>query len=481
MTPRIAIIGAGPGGYVAAIRAAQLGAEVFLVEREAVGGVCLNWGCIPSKVFKAAAEILAGWRRGERFGLSLAEPAGVDMGRLVARKNGVVADQVKGIEHLLARQGVDLIRGRAAISAPGELRVVTEAGQERIVSWDRLILATGSRPAALPNMPFDEAGILCSDDVFRLKRVPESLVIVGGGAIGCEFASILTALGSRVILVEALDRLLPQPWVDPDCSRTLAREMKKQGIEVLLRHTVESAVASGGSLRITMAPSSSQKETAPPDDAGSQKVRTEVCQQMLVCIGRRANVDGLGLESVGLAPDGDGWLQTDEHMATERPGIFAIGDALGPAKVMLAHVASAEGMVAAENAVGQASVMRYDAVPNAVFTIPEVANVGMTEQQAADRGVAARAAIVLYRSIGKAHALGELAGTAKIVWEEGTGRVLGLHLVGAGATDLVAEGTLALRTGRRVTDLAETIHAHPTLSEVVMEAALKADGRPRHG
>jgi dihydrolipoamide dehydrogenase len=476
MSTRIAVVGAGPGGYVAAIRTAQLGAEVFLVEKEAVGGVCLNWGCIPSKVMKAAADRLLDWRRGERLGLSLPASASVDMVRLMEQKSRVVADQVRGIEHLLKRHEIGLIRGRAAISGPDELTVESEAGGQETISWNRLILATGSRPAALSGIPFDGERVLSSDDVFRLDRVPATLVIVGGGAIGCEFACILSALGAQVTLVEALDRLLPQPSVDRDCSRTLAREMKKQGIKVLLEHTVTAVDRSQEGLQVSIAPRPSS-----PKEADPTRSTRQTCERMLVCIGRQPNAAGLGLETIGLVPDEDGWLRANDRMETDRAGVFAIGDALGPAKVMLAHVASAEGTVAAENAMGEESVMRYDAVPNAVFSIPEVANVGLTEAQAADRSIAARADSVLYRSIGKAQALGETAGQAKIVWEEGSGRVLGLHIVGARATDLIAEGTLALQAGCRVKDLAAAIHAHPTLSEVVMEAALKADGRSRHG
>jgi len=476
MKTTVAIVGAGPGGYIAAVRAAQLRAQVTLVEQAAVGGTCLNLGCIPSKVMQAAAHLLMGWNRGERMGLSAPGPVKVDLARLMEHKDRVVADQIKGIEHLLQRHEIDLIRGRAEISGPGELTVSAGDEKKRTVAWDRLILATGSRPAPLPDCPFDGKRILSSDDVFRLNKMPDTLLIVGGGAIGCEFACIFSALGARVTLVEALDRLLPQPSVDPDCSKTLAREMKKQKIEVLPGHTVVSTQQAKEGLRVTIAPVSGGSGTA-----GTEQSRTETYENMLICIGRRPDLSGLGLETIGLQTDEHGWLRADRRMETERPGVFAIGDALGPAKIMLAHVASAEGAVAAENALGEESAMGYEAVPNAVYSIPEVAGVGLTEALAEEQGLAAQAESVLYRAVGKAHALGETAGLAKIVWEKGTGRVLGLHIVGARATDLIAEGTLALQTGSRVKDLARAIHAHPTLSEVIGETALKADGRPRHG
>ena len=476
MKTTVAIVGAGPGGYVAAVRAAQLGGRVVLAEKDAVGGTCLNRGCIPSKVMQTAAHLLLDRQRGERFGLSATGPAGVDLARLMEHKDRVVADQARGIEHLLQRHEVDLINGKAEITGQGELTVGSGSGEDRTVAWDRLILAAGSRPAPLPGTPFDGSRILSSDDVFGLDRVPGSLLIVGAGAVGCEFACIFSALGARVTLVEALDRLLPQPSVDPDCARTLAREMKKMKIEVLVGHTIASAEPVEEGVRAAIAPLTGNRAGRDPDGS-----RTGTYDRMLVCIGRRPDLSGLGVERIGLEPDENGWLQTDERMETGCSGVFAIGDALGPSKVMLAHVASAEGAVAAENAVGGASVMSYRAVPNAVYSIPEVAGVGLTEAQAEEQGLAARAASVLYRAVGKAHALGETAGQAKIIWDERSGRVLGLHIVGARATDLIAEGTLALQTGSRIGDLAGTIHAHPTLSEVIVETALKADGRPRHG
>ena len=476
MKTTVAIVGAGPGGYVAAVRAAQLGARVALVEKVAVGGTCLNRGCIPSKVMQAAAHTLMSWQNGQRFGLSGPGPARVELARLMEHKDRVVADQIRGIEHLLRHQGVDLIRGRAMISGQGELQVFTEGGEQRTIAWDRLILAAGSRPAPLPQIPFDGERVISSDDVFQMNEMPGSLLIVGGGAIGCEFATIFAALGARVTLVEALERLLPQPSVDPDCSRTLAREMKKRNIEVLLGHTVVSARQKTEGLEVSIAPAGDRPGR---NDPGTQ--RTGIYDRMLVCIGRRPDSGQIGLETIGLKPDDKGWLRADDRMETGREGVYAIGDALGPDKVMLAHVASAEGVVAAENALEGESTMSYRAVPNAVYSIPEVAGVGLTEALAEEQGLAVRSASVLYRAVGKAHAIGETAGQAKIVWQEETGRVLGLHIAGARATDLIAEGILALKMNSGIKDLAETIHAHPTLSEVIMETALKADGRPRHG
>ncbi len=476
MKRRIAIVGAGPGGYVAALRAAQLGAEVCLIEKEEVGGTCLNWGCIPSKVMKAAADLLTHLRQSDRFGIQVPASATVDMVRLLERKTKIVTSQIKGIETLLERAYVDLIKGTATLVGMGQLMVTAPDGNRRTVEWDRLIVATGSRAMGIPGIPFDGDRILASDDVFKLNTVPVSLVIVGGGAIGCEFACMLAALGAEVTLVEALDRLLPMPSVDEDCSKILAREMKKQNIRVLLNQTVESIDRDGGDLSVSVGSCSPGVA-----DTRAQKSATVACEKMLVCIGRQADIADLGLETLGLDCDDRGWLTAGDRMETGVPGVYAIGDILGPAKIMLAHVASAEGIVAAENAMGDHRVMRYDAIPNAVFTVPEVANVGLTQAQATQEGIPARADSVLFRVTGKAQAIGELAGQAKIVSHSDSGKVLGVHIIGPHATDLIAEGTLAVATGRSVQELASTIHAHPTLSEVIMETALKAVDRGLHG
>jgi dihydrolipoamide dehydrogenase len=476
MKRRIAIVGAGPGGYVAALRAAQLGAEVCLIEKEEVGGTCLNWGCIPSKVMKATADLLTHLRQSDQFGIQVPASATVDMVRLLERKTKIVTSQIKGIETLLERAHVDLIKGTATLAGMGQIMVTAPDGDRRTVEWDRLVVATGSRTMGIPGIPFDGDRILASDDVFKLDTVPASLVIVGGGAIGCEFACMLAALGAEVTLVEALDRLLPMPSVDEDCSKILAREMKKQNIRVLLNQTVESINRDGGGLSVSVGSCSPGVA-----DARAQKSATVACEKMLVCIGRQADIADLGLETLGLDCDDGGWLTAGDRMETGVPGVYAVGDILGPAKVMLAHVASAEGIVAAENAMDGHRVMRYDAIPNAVFTVPEVANVGLTQAQAGQEGIPARADSVLFRVIGKAQAIGELAGQAKIVSHSDSGKVLGVHIIGPHATDLIAEGTLAVATGRSVQELASTIHAHPTLSEVVVETALKAADRGLHG
>ncbi|MCE5336370.1 MAG: dihydrolipoyl dehydrogenase [Desulfobacteraceae bacterium] len=467
MAKRVAIVGAGPGGYAAAVRAAQLGADVTVVERDNVGGTCLNSGCIPSKVMATAAGMLDNFRRAHEFGLEVSGEVRPDMSRMMERKERVVQDQQKGILDLLARNRVTILRGTATITGPGKAVAAIHGSEPLEMGWDSLILATGSRPLDFPAFPFDGERILSSSDALNLREIPRSIMILGGGVIGCEFAFILAMLGSEVTLVEALDRVLPLPSVDADCSKVLQREMKKRKIKFYLNRTVTAVDRDGTGLRVALAPSASGGASGP----GPVQV-----EKLLVCVGRKPNSESLGIENLGLQPDGKGWITADERMETGVPGVFAIGDVLGPSRIMLAHVASAEGLIAAENALGGDRRMSYDVVPGAIFTNPEVACVGLTEEQARGSGLCARSETVLFRNLGKAQVIGEIAGEAKIVSDAQTGRVLGVHMIGPHATDLIAEGALAVRMGATVRDLAETIHAHPTLPEIMLEASLKSLG-----
>ena len=469
MSVRIAIVGAGPGGYIAAGRAARLGADVTLIEADHVGGTCLNRGCIPSKIMITTAELLEKINAAETFGIALEGTARPDMGRLMERKSKVLEAQRKGIHDLLARQNVRFLSGTGRIQAKGMLTVTGPDGQEQAVPWDKLILATGSTPFALPGMPFDGQNILSSDHALELQAVPASILIVGGGVIGCEFACLLSALGAKVTVVEALPRMLPLPSVDEDCSKILQREMKKRKIQFLVSRAVQGVDQTGDLLRVTIGPSPFLENPSEKD----KRIATAEVEKILVCVGRKPSTASLaGLDEVGVKCDARGWVIADEYMRTSVPDVYAIGDLLGPAKIMLAHVASTEGLVAAENAMGAERKMDYRCVPGAIFTSPEVANVGLTETQAREQGVAVNADSVLFRTVGKAQVLGEIAGQAKIVSDAGTGRVLGVHIIGPHATELIAEGALAVQTGATLKDLAETIHAHPTLAEIMLETAL---------
>jgi dihydrolipoamide dehydrogenase len=474
MNLKVTVIGAGPGGYVAAIRAAQQGGDVTLVEQDRVGGTCLHWGCIPSKVMKTTAELLEKVKRSREFGIALSGSAEPDMKALMARKKRVIDYQVKGITDLLQHNKIRLVRGRGIIKAMNQAEVKADSGEIVPLTWDRLILALGSKARELPAFPFDGKWILSSNDALTMEEVPRSLLILGGGVIGCEFAFIFSSLGSQVTLVEAMPRLLPLPSVDQDCSVLIEREMKKHKIPFELNTTVRHIDGGGGGVRVAL------EDAGGLRDKRREPLALEV-EKVLVCIGREACTEGAGLENIGVSVDAQGWIDTNERMETGTPYVYAIGDALGPAKVMLAHVAAKEGTVAADNAMGGRAAMDYRAVPGVIFTMPEVGNVGLTEAQAREAGLPIRAVKVLFRNLGKPHVMGEIAGEVKIVSHAENGRVLGIHVVGPHASDLIAEGTLAVKLGCTVQELAETIHAHPTLSEVIGEAALKAIDRPIHG
>ena len=474
MRRKIAILGAGPGGYVAAVRAAQLGADVTLVEKEQLGGTCLNWGCIPSKIFKQTADALETLRHAGEFAIVAGTQAHCDMPALVGRKERIIDIQAGGIRGLLQKHGVTLLFGTGVITGSHRLNVRDANGGETEISWDRLILATGSRPSEIPAFPFDGRHILSSNDIFSLKAIPESLAIVGGGVIGCELACIFQGLGSRVTLIEAMDRLLPLPSVDEECSKLLLREMKKKKIRVLTGRSVLSAKKETDRVELSIG----KFNATAGRDAGIQQ---ESCEKLLVCIGRTANSSAIGLETIGVECDGKGWVKTDACLRTSNEDVYAIGDLLGPARIMLAHVASTEGEIAAANCLGDQREMPYDIVPGAIFTMPEIGTVGLSEVEARSRYSGVRADTVLFRTLGKAQILGEIAGQAKIITETGTGRILGVHIAGPHATDLIAEATLAMKMGATVHDLAETIHAHPTLAEIMLETSLKALDRPLHG
>jgi dihydrolipoamide dehydrogenase len=477
MACKVAVIGAGPGGYTAAIRAAQLGAEVTVIEGDTIGGTCLNWGCIPSKVMKTTAELLNKLQRAQEFGLRLNGSIVPDMEGLMARKQAVVQHQIKGLLNLFEQHKVQYIRGFGTIRAMNLCTVRLADGNRMELPWDRLILAPGSAYVEIPSLPFDGARILSSNDILGLRDIPRSLLIVGGGVIGCEFAFIFACLGSKVTVVETMPRVLPLPSVDEDCSKVIQREMKKRKIELLVNRTVDTVEEREGRCLITLGPSPFMNDPQALD----KKPMVVMADKILVCVGRKPNTSGIGIEKVGVKTDEKGWMITDREMRASVPSIYAVGDALGPSRPMLAYVASAEGLVAAENAVGGKQEVTYDAIPGVVFTIPEVANVGLSEAQARNQGYNVRSATVLFRSLGKPHVIGEIAGEAKIVFDAESERILGIHLVGPHASDLIAEGTLALKVGCTIQDLAETIHAHPTLAEIYMEVSLKALGRPVHG
>ncbi len=479
MATRLIIIGGGPGGYIAALKGATLGAEVTLIEKENLGGTCLNWGCIPSKIMKHSADLLLKCMKASEVGINITGAITPDITTLMARKEKILRNQRKGISGLMAKNNIQVIEGKARIQSLGVVTVETES-KTVTVEYDKLIIAVGTKPMNVPDFPFDHHTILSSNDILVIDRIPKSMIIVGGGVIGCEFAFIFNALGCDVTIVEAMSRVLPLPSVDESCSKLLLREMKKKKIKVLCDTVVTQTHKKEGGVDISLA-ISPFTDNPKPKALKNDKIDSEV---MAVCIGRTPLSKDLGLDAVGLDTE-QGWIPVNECMETKVENIYAIGDILGPAKIMLAHVASHEGLVAAENAMksdGQEkSTMAYHAVPGAIFTMPEVGTVGLSEFQARQQDIDVETAVVNFRVLGKAHAIDEISGEAKMIMEKETKKVLGVHLTGPHATDLVSEATLAIEKGLTAEDVAHTIHAHPTLAEIMSEVASKAAGMPLHG
>lgn len=462
----IAIVGAGPGGYVAAIRAAQLGARVTVIERQALGGVCLNWGCIPSKALLSVIELGDKLKKADDLGLMLPGPPRYDLARMVARKNKVVAGLVKGIGTLLKVWNVDVVAGTGELLDAHTVAVTAADGTRRTLQADAVIIATGSSWPQLAQFPIDGTQVITSKQALDLEVVPARMVILGAGVEGCECASLFSGLGTQVTLVELQPRVLPLE--DEEVSAMMERELKKRGVEVRTGTTITAVDRTAG-LSITI--------------AGETKVDSDV---LLISIGRGFHSGGIGLERAGVALGRRGEVLVDDHMQTNVAGVYAIGDVVG--KAMLAHVASAQGKVAVENILGHASRINYDVIPAGIFTLPEIGRVGLTETQARERAHAAgkdpekavQVGRFRYAGLGKAQATGDSTGLFKIVADAENGAILGAHIVGAHAADLVHEAALAMEGGVTVEQLARMIHAHPTLSEGMMEAAEDAGGMAIH-
>ena len=460
MSLKLTIIGAGPGGYVAAIRAAQRGARVTVVEDAEVGGTCLNRGCIPTKTLIASAEALVHVRRAEEFGLEITGDVSYNLSKIRERKDKVVSTQVKGIKGLFKSWGVSLIEGRGSLLSPDVIRVVQKDGSSMDLQSDRIIIATGSKPAAIPGIPFDGESVITSDDAVRLKNVPKSLLIIGAGVIGSEFAFIYRTFGAEVTMVEMMPRALSTE--DEEISGIIEREFKKAGIKLMTNVKIERVEKDAEGMMVATL-------------SGGRQVKAEM---ILVSIGRSLNSENMGLETIGMIKGRRGEIIVNEKMETSLPGIYAIGDVTG--KIMLAHVASHQGLVAVENVFGGDEKMDYAVVPSGIFTMPEIGSVGLREKEAVEKGINIRVGRFPYRALGKAHAMGEIVGMAKVIADEATDKVIGLHICGAHATDIIHEGVLAMKMGATARDLGHMIHAHPTLAEAVMEAAEDAHKKAIH-
>jgi dihydrolipoamide dehydrogenase len=464
MTYDLIVIGTGPGGYVCAIRAAQLGLKVAVVEKRAThGGTCLNIGCIPSKallhaseLFEEAAHSFAG------MGIELPAPK-LDLAKMLAFKDQGVKGNVDGVAFLLKKNKIDTFLGTGSIAGPGKVDVATASGKQRLETKN-IVIATGSDVAKLPGVNIDEVSIVSSTGALSLPRVPKRLLVVGAGVIGLELGSVWRRLGSEVTVVEFLDRILP--GMDADVARTVQRILTKQGVTFKLASKVTKVAKDGAAQQITVEPA-----------AGGAPV-TVGADVVLVAIGRTPYTEGLGLETAGVQLDNRKRMIVDAHFQTNVPGIYALGDVIaGP---MLAHKAEDEGMAVAEILAGQAGHVNHDVIPNVIYTFPEVASVGKSEEDLKAAGIAYNVGKFPFTANGRAKVNKTTDGFVKILADAKTDRILGVHIIGAAASEMIAEAAVIMEFGGSAEDLARTCHAHPTLTEAVKEAALAVDKRAIH-
>jgi dihydrolipoamide dehydrogenase len=458
LTCDLVVIGAGPGGYIASIRAAQLGMRVVSVEKDpTLGGTCLNVGCIPSKALLESSEhYFALQRLLPAHGISVGE-VHLDLAKMLARKDAVVRVLTRGVEGLYKKHQITWVRGTARIAAPD--RVEVSGTTPQTIATQHILVATGSAPVELPMARFDGERIISSTEALALPRVPRRLIVIGGGAIGLEMGSVWSRLGADVLVVEMLDRIVP--GMDAKMATMLQRILEKQGLRFQLRTTLTAASVSGDGVTVRLA-------------SGAQP-REEHADVLLVAVGRRPYTDSLGLREVGVQQDDRGRVVVDQHFVTSVPTISAIGDVIpGP---MLAHKAEEEGVAAVEHMAAVAGHVNYDAIPNVVYTNPEFAGVGLTEDECVRRGIAIRVGSFPYTANGRARGMGETDGAVKVIADAATDRVLGIHIVGPHASDVIAEAALAMEFSASAEDIGRSVHAHPTLAEALKEAALAVDGR----
>lgn len=452
-------MGGGPGGYVAALRAAQRGARVTVIEPRGLGGTCLQRGCIPTKALVATADLVVRIRRSREMAVRMTGEATVDLGEAIARKNRLVAAQADGIARLFKAAGVTHVQGAGMLTSPRTVEVRSGDRRVQVLPCDGVIIATGSEPLKPALFPFDGRRVLTSDDLLDLTALPSRLLIAGGGVTGCEFACIFRALGSEVTIIEPLERVVASE--DEAISMLLHREMKKQGIRIVLGTSVTGVEDEGDGVRVRLS-------------SGDPLVG----DRLLVAVGRALNSRGIGADTVGVRIGPRGELSVDDGMETGVDGLWAIGDVIG--RKQLAHAASAAGEVAAERATGGEARMAFDAVPAGIFTFPEIGSIGLTEAQARAGGDEVAVGEFPFRGLAKSHLVGETAGLVKVVAAVATGKLLGVHIIGPHAAELIHEAVIALRAEATVEDLIGAVHVHPTLAEVVHEAAGAARGVAIH-
>tara|TARA_Y100000780_G_scaffold205909_1_gene201212 strand:+ start:1494 stop:2885 length:1392 start_codon:yes stop_codon:yes gene_type:complete len=458
----LVVIGAGPGGYTAAIKAAQLGMKTAIVEKDqALGGTCLNVGCIPSKALLSSTEL---YREAQKHfgshGISV-DGLSMDVGAMMKRKDGVVRKMARGIDYLMNKNGIERVVGLGRIAGPNEVEV-TDGKKKQSLKTKRILIATGSSVAGLPFLEIDGETILSSDHAIALGQAPESMVVIGGGAIGLELGSVWARLGTKVTVVEFLPRIAAM--FDEDITQALQKLLQKQGIKFHLGTGVESAEKTKGGVRLTAV-------------RGDKKVELEA-EKVLVAVGRKPNTGGLGAAEAGVELDERGCIKTNAEWQTNVPGIYAIGDVVaGP---MLAHKAEQEAVAAVERMAGQAGRVNYNAIPSVIYTSPEVAVVGLTEAEAREKGHEIAMGVFPFQANGRAVAGGHADGLAKVIADKASDRVLGAQILSANASELIAEAVLLMEFGGSAEDLARTIHAHPTMSEGLREAAHATTGEPLH-
>jgi dihydrolipoamide dehydrogenase len=459
----VVVIGAGPGGYVCAIRAAQLGKKTAIIDRQWLGGVCLNVGCIPSKALLRNAEIAHLLRHGGKdFGFEV-QGLKLDYGAAVKRSRQVADRLVKGVGFLMKKNKIDVVMGAAAFVDAHTVEVTAADGAKSMLKGKDIVVATGASPMLIPGVQADGTRVLTYLEAIVQERLPKSVVVIGASAIGCEFATVWNSYGVEVTLVEMLPRVAPLE--DEEASQELAKAFTKRGIRVLVGTKVEGIEAGGAGVKVKV--------------SGADGAQTIEAEQALVAIGVKPNTQGLGLEKIGVKTSPRGMIDIDDRMATNVTGVWAIGDVTG--KLMLAHVASAMGIVAAERMAGAESVnLDYEAMPRAIYSQPQVASFGITEAQAKERGLEVKVGRFPFQANGKALGLGDYAGWVKLVTEAKYGEILGAHLVGPEVTELLPELTLARMLELTPAEIGRNVHAHPTLSEALMEAAHAAEGHPIH-
>jgi dihydrolipoamide dehydrogenase len=454
----LAVLGGGPGGYVASIRASKMGLKTVVIEKEYLGGVCLNYGCIPTKTIYHVAVLLNEIKKAEDFGIDVSKPK-LDFKKTMARKNRIVEMLRNALQSNFKKNNIELIKGRGEIIAKGKIAVRRDDQQDIEIEAKNIIIATGSTAADVKPFSLLEKGVMDNTGMLSIKEIPESLLIVGGGVVGSEFANIFSSFGTRVTIVEMLPKILSTE--DEEVSKVIHKVFIQRGIDIFTDTVIERVEKSGGSFICTS--SSGKRITA---------------DKVLISVGRKPNSSGIGIENIGLEVDQKGYIKTDLHLKTNIQGIYAVGDVIGG--LQLAHVASEEGKIAAENIAGKNKKMDYNIVPIAVFTYPEIGSVGLNEAQARKKDIKVCTGIFPFSSSGKAYITGETEGFIKIVTNSETGEILGAQMIGPRATDLVHEIAVAMKGEILVDDLVSTIHSHPTFSESILEAAEDCFGIATH-